>query len=100
MPTHTINWEWEESFSKFGFGDGDDMVFTEVVADYIESLGYETQYSGGIHNSYFDSIKDKSGKEIIGEEVQIGYDDPRDYLPKSLIEKLDGYFNPDYVHVC
>ena len=59
MPKYIVLWEWEEAFDKFGFDDGDGMVFTGLVAKYIESLGYETHYDGGFHNTYFGSIKDK-----------------------------------------
>jgi hypothetical protein len=101
MPTYTVFWEWEEAFDKFGFDDGDGVVFTGLVANYIESLGYETHYDGGLHNTYFDSIKDKSGIELLylpsvlpnGDEIEIGYSDPRKYLPESLVRKLDERFN-------
>ena len=80
MPKYIVLWEWEEAFDKFGFDDGDGMVFTGLVAKYIESLGYETHYDGGFHNTYFGSIKDKSGKELLsvmpnGDEIDIGYRD-------------------------
>ena len=96
MPTYTVTWEWEEAFDKFGFDDGDGIGFTGVVATFIENLGYTTEYSSGIHNEYFDSIKDNSGKELIGEDVATGYDDPKEYLPKSLVEKLNKHFNEEY----
>ena len=102
MPKYIVLWEWEEAFDKFGFDDGDGMVFTGLVAKYIESLGYETHYDGGFHNTYFGSIKDKSGKELLsvmpnGDEIDIGYSDPREYLPESLVQKLDEHFYDEYV---
>ncbi len=104
MPKYTVFWEWEEAFDKFGFNDGDGMVFTGLVADFIDSLGYESSFDGGMHNSYFNSIKDKSGKnllsdEVVGDEIDVGYDDPRKYLPESLVQKLDEHFDDDYVSI-
>ena len=102
MPKYIVLWEWEEAFDKFGFDDGDGMVFTGLVATFIDSLGYESEFAGGMHNSYFKSIKDKSGKELLsvmpnGDEIDVGYDDPRQYLPESLVQKLDEHFNDEYV---
>ena len=102
MPKYIVLWEWEEAFDKFGFDDGDGMVFTGLVATFIDSLGYESEFDGGMHNSYFKSIKDKSGKELLsvmpnGDEIDVGYSDPREYLPESLVQKLDEHFNDEYV---
>ena len=35
------------------------------------------------------SIKDASGAELIPKDIQIGYDEPRDYLPDVIITLLD-----------
>ena len=56
MPKYIVLWEWEEAFDKFGFDDGDGMVFTGLVATFIDSLGYESEFDGGMHNSYLKSI--------------------------------------------
>lgn len=37
------NWSWEEAFDKFGFGDGDDLVMTEKVAEALRKNGYEVR---------------------------------------------------------
>ena len=91
MPRRIFSWEWEEAFDKFGFDDGDGDVFTGLVAEFIDSLGYESEFSGGLHNTYFDSIKDKSGKDFL-DGIEIGYSNPREYLPESLVQKLDEHF--------
>ena len=89
MPKIEIYWDWEEAFDKFGFGDGDGLVMTHEVAEVIEELDYEVEYNClGMHNTVIDSIK-KDGKEVIPESVQTGYDNPRDYLPKDIVEHLD-----------
>ena len=33
-------WSWEDAFEKFGFGDGEGVVMTEVVADVLRTAGY------------------------------------------------------------
>jgi hypothetical protein len=92
MPSGFVQ-EWEEAFDKFGFDDGDKGGYTRtcLVAEFIDSLGYESEFSGGLHNTYFDSIKDKSGKDFL-DGIEIGYSNPREYLPESLVQKLDEHF--------
>ena len=87
MVTETYTWEWEEAFDKFGFDDGDGMVHTYEVADFIQELGWECDYDGGIHNSYFVWLK-KDGAKIECD----GYENPRDYLPEDLVRELDTKF--------
>ena len=38
MPYEHIYWEWEDAFDKFGFEDGDGLVMTHKVAEFIDSL--------------------------------------------------------------
>ena len=45
-----------------------------------------------MHNVVIFSIKDANGNEIIPSTVNIGYDDPRSYLPKAIVALLD--FDP------
>ncbi len=60
MPRTVIQWEWEDAFSKFGFGDGDGMNHTQTIADFIETLGYEVYCdSWGIHNYMIFDIREK-----------------------------------------
>ena len=118
MPRTVISWEWEEAFSKFGFGDGDSWNGTGEVEGEIESLGYEVECdSWGIHNYMIMDIK-KDGKSIlfIDEENRnlddwlpevversgntqiepLGYAEPRVYLPDDIIEHLDKVFTDEY----
>ena len=39
MPIIQTYWTWEEAFDKFGFNDGDGLVMTYEVADFIGELG-------------------------------------------------------------
>ena len=58
-------WEWEDAFSKFGFGDGDGWNGTHEVEGEIESLGYEVVTdTWGCHNYMIFDIK-KDGKSIL-----------------------------------
>ena len=92
-----IYWEWEEAFSKFGFEDGDGWNGTCLIHDFLRSLGYEVDSDyWGIHNYMIQSIKTKKDKELMDwDKNQIGYDSPRNYLPKRLIAKLDKEFPND-----
>ena len=85
-------WSWTEAFDKFGFGDGDSQIETNQVADALKEAGYETeQRMWGMHNEIITSIK-RDGKELLpvnDPKFRLGYDDPREYLPKDIIELLD-----------
>jgi hypothetical protein len=89
---------WCDAFNKFGYEDGDGKVWTSTVADYLQSIGYEVEYEGwGMHNTVITKLVDSNGKHIISDDYDLnkfvlGYDDPRKYLPKGLIEKLDTEF--------
>jgi len=85
-------WNWEEAFDKFGFGDGDGQIETYRVQEVLQSAGYEVESDQwGLHNIVIDSIK-KDGLELMPDEdtgFAIGYDCPRKYLPKEIINLLD-----------
>lgn len=84
-----IVWFWREAFDKFGFGDGDDEVFTEVVAEVLTKEGYAVESERwGLHNTVITSIK-KHGVEQIPSDAHVGYDDPRDFLPEAIVAVLD-----------
>ena len=88
----TNEWNWEEAFDKFGFGDGDGLVMTEHVAGALRAAGYRVVAEPwGLHNVTITSIK-CGDVELIPDDVNIGYDEPRDYLPKSIVELLDAAF--------
>ncbi len=125
MPRTIITWEWEDAFSKFGFGDGDSWNGTHEVQGEIESLGYKVECdSWGIHNYMIFDIK-KDGKSILfpegnetGENLNnwlpeveqrikdrsgtrtdvdpLGYEQPYLFLPDDIIEHLDKVFNEEY----
>ena len=95
----THSWSWEEAFDKFGFGDGDGIVMTEHVAMALRKAGYAvTTEPWGWHNVTITSITNKKGKELIPDTINLGYDEPRDYLPARIIKVLDEAF-PDSVEV-
>lgn len=83
------HWRWEEAFDKFGFGDGDGQRETSTVVDVLEEAGYVVESSEwSLHNEVIDSIK-KDGVEQIPDGTDIGYDDPRKYLPDAIVTLLD-----------
>jgi hypothetical protein len=90
MPIKSISWSWEEAFDKFGFEDGDGPVMTDVVERVLTDAGYSvTAEPWGLHNVVIQSIKDAAGTDLIPADINLGYDDPRDYLPAALITLLD-----------
>ena len=100
MPTdecHTCggdySWSWEEAFDKFGFGDGDGQVETWQVVAVLTDAGYEVESEvWGMHDTVIHSIK-KDGEELIPMDdpnAVVGYSDPRQYLPRNIVELLDG----------
>lgn len=92
MPITKIHWTWEEAFQKFGFDDGDGLVFTDVVASVLESDGYEVEYQEyGMHNTVITRIVvvDGDTRTDLLENVDTGYADPRLYLPRNIIDMLD-----------
>lgn len=85
-----FHWDWEDAFLKFGFGDGDQIVMTEAVADVLRGAGYTVQVMPwGIHNVVIDSILKNGVEQLLMHCIRFGYDSPRDYLPKKLIRLLD-----------
>jgi len=95
MPKYLVHWRWEEAFDKFGFNDGDGMIFTDNVASHLEDLGFKVKAeSWSIHNTIISSIL-KDGVEQIPENANLGYDCPRDYLTREIINALDKAFTED-----
>lgn len=89
---HTQTWNWEEAFDKFGFGDGDDIVMTEHVAEALRKVGYIVNVEAwGCHNVVITSIE-RRGKSLIPDNANLGYADPRDYLPARIVKFLDRAF--------
>ncbi len=90
MPLKHITWSWEEAFDKFGFDDGDGLVMTDTVVRVLTDAGYTvTAEPWGSHNVVIFSIKDASGAEQIPTDINLGYDEPRDYLPEAIVTLLD-----------
>ena len=89
---HTHYWSWEEAFDKFGFGDGDDLIMTEVVAEVLRRQGYKVETNhAGLHNAIIIDIS-RAGASLIPNDVARGYDDPRKYLPEDIVVLLDDAF--------
>lgn len=87
-----FQWNWEEAFDKFGFNDGDGQVETWQLVDHLTELGYDIECNQwGLHNTIIFSIK-KYGVELIPENASLGYDCPRNFLPKDIIALLDKAF--------
>lgn len=85
-------WTWEEAFDKFGFGDGDGLVLTDIVADALREAGYRVEvHPWGMHNVVITGIS-RADTSLIPETATVGYDNPRGYLPGDIIELLDNTF--------
>ena len=67
------------------------------MAGVLEDVGYDVQITHwGLHNHVINSIK-KEGIEYIPDHQSgytLGYDNPRDYLPKEIVDLLDKEFPP------
>ena len=84
------HWLWEEAFDKFGFNDGDGQVETDTVIAALAEAGYVAEaHPWGWHNVVIHSIKDRDGRELIPATITLGYDHPRGYLPRAVIDVLD-----------
>lgn len=89
---HAHFWSWESAFDKFGFQDGDGLIMTEKVAEALRMHGYEVEtMHWGFHNTIITDIS-RDDEPLIPRQTVIGYDDPRKYLPKVVIDLLDGEF--------
>jgi len=94
--SHSYIWSWTEAFDKFGFMDGDAQIETYQVEEALTNADYEVDMTEwGLHNTIITSIR-KNGVELIPETAEIGYDDPRDYLPREIVALLDREL-PDYI---
>ncbi|PCK00095.1 MAG: hypothetical protein COA45_04235 [Zetaproteobacteria bacterium] len=92
---HRYHWEWVEAFSKFGFKDGDGQVETHSVAFVLEEAGYEVKtWKWFVHNELiiYLSKDDVEFLPTLGAGYLLGYDHPRKFLPKEVIELLDEAF--------
>lgn len=89
------HWQWEEAFDKFGFNDGDGQIETDQVVDALSKAGYVVATeTWGLHNTLIVSIE-KDGRELMpvcDNNVRIGYDDARSYLPCEIVSLLDSSF--------
>lgn len=85
-------WRWEEAFDKFGFNDGDGQVETWQVEAVLRKAGYVVEVNQlSLHNTIISSVKEQTEELLPKEDSDfcVGYDDPRDYLPRKIIELLD-----------
>ena len=87
MAIHT--WSWEEAFDKFGFNDGDGLVMTHRVVQVLRDASYRvTSQRWGCHNVVITSIR-KGRRQLIPDTANVGYHDPREYLPAEVVKLLD-----------
>ena len=87
-----LHWNWEEVFDKFGFGDGASAYMTHEVVSALESAGYDVRsFRWGCHNDIIIEIS-QDGRDLMSLEVERGYDNPREYLPRKIIKLLDEKF--------
>ena len=77
---------------------------THEVADFIETLGYSVDSDMlGMHNTIIIVIE-KDDEVIMDAETlatknyELGYTDPRLYLPKDLIAALDEHFDENLIN--
>lgn len=92
------HWAWEEAFDKFGFGDGDSIIMTGSVAETLRANGYSVAMQRrGAHNLIITGIE-RDGVSLIPADTDLGYDDPRDYLPHAIVSLLDSEF-PEHTEV-
>lgn len=57
MTIRSQDWSVTEAFDKFGFGDGDGVVHTDMVAGAIEGAGYTVEHQQlGMHNDVITRI--------------------------------------------
>jgi hypothetical protein len=83
---------WTDAFSKFGFGDGDDTIHTETVAEYLTAFGFTVDvYRGGCHNEYITSVRGPDGADLM-DGRKAGYTDPRSFMPAGIVRALDRKF--------
>ena len=75
-------YHWREAFIKHGFEDGYFDDFSNIVNDYIESLGYETHRIYGGHNIRIASIT-TSYIDVEGRDVTNRRLGPKNLLKKS-----------------
>ncbi len=91
--SHRHQWSWEEAFDKFGFDDGDGLIMTHHVAEALRLRGYTVvSEPWGAHNVVISEVHSKTGASLIKVTASIGYDDPRRYLPKRIVDLLDAAF--------
>jgi len=87
------NLTWEDAFDKFGYDDGDGIVLTWGVVEFLQSLGYKVEAdTWGTHNCVIHTLVAPDGGRDLLEYAIVGHDDPRVYLPEELIKQLDEWF--------
>lgn len=89
---------WQDAFCKFGYNDGDGFVRSYDVAKCLKQAGYDVAIGNhGIHNTVINSIKQNSTEllPLNDPRVRFGYDNPRKFLPETIITLLDEVFSSD-----
>ena len=83
---------WEEAFDRYGLMVSDGIVEIQSVVDTLVEAGYGvTVLEFEPHIRVISQIQ-KWGIKLIPRTVEIGYDNPRGYLPRKIIRLLDKKF--------
>ena len=89
MPQYVQDWDWTEAFQKYGFGDGEDTVHTQEVVEFLESLGYQCEPVGGMHNYFMYNLERGDTEWHPPDDFD---HNPREWLPPDLVALLDAKF--------
>jgi hypothetical protein len=92
----TVAWLWEEAFDKAGFDCGRGLIMTDVVERILRDAGYEVGTERPTFcNLIITSIKRNEEELFPLHGIELGEDDPRAYLPETIIRLLDRELPPD-----
>lgn len=86
-------WAWEEAFLRYGFNDGEDARYSDLVINFLVMKDYEVQHIDGCHNHYIEEVK--KGRKVLfrDREYECG-DQVRSAMAPALVSLLDGKFRP------
>jgi hypothetical protein len=87
------NGSWEDSFGRLHEGcesDGSPCDLTNEVVCFLSGLGYETTCDWWGWHKFISGLA-LGGRDLLA-DIEVGYDDPREYLPAELIAALDERF--------
>ena len=88
----SIEWHWEEAFFKLGFAHDSGHAESLNVANALLEAGYELPVQPESQLSILITSIKKGGIEQIPEHINVGYENPRLYLPEEILQLLDQKF--------